>query len=370
MIRFSTAVAVALLAVAVVAVPTGRADLVNGATYDYWYRWDAGANLFYYGNQAYTRALVSTPGFWSCGYYYPGSSYYRYTAVYPAQAYSTVPAYGDGWRSQLLGLAKQRDKYELENRRLAIDQAAYIESIKALGLTGNFTIQGYGQGVNYPNAVYPAYGLSYGYNPNLGSYGANGQTLYGYSYSQVQQAYGGLNLNTMYQQASRLTAGAQALAGQAHTENIGLVDSIATNAARVSEVLAKGEAAERALRAANAPASTTTVTTVSGANVGAVSGSVAAGGAAASNTTSAGAGSFLATVATPVCGSCHGGNAPKGGFNITKAWPDIVSDPAKKAVVLERLFTRDPEKHMPRGADGKSAELTPEQKMAFMEQLK
>src|SRR5438105_2351598 len=104
MIRFITIAALALLTAAVVCVPTGRAELIDGYTYNGWYTYKAGTGLFWYGNQAYSRSLVTNPGYYAYnsygGYvYYPGSSYYQYTAVYPQQAYSptptvSAPAYG------------------------------------------------------------------------------------------------------------------------------------------------------------------------------------------------------------------------------------------------------------------------------------
>lgn len=73
---------------------------------------------------------------------------------------------------------------------------------------------------------------------------------------------------------------------------------------------------------------------------------------------------FIASVVTPACGGCHSGADPKAKFDIVKAWPSLA--PEQKDVVLERLFTRDPDKHMPRTADGKSGRLTADQLRQFV----
>jgi hypothetical protein len=340
-IRFLTAVAVALLSVAVVAVPTSNANPVVGSVYDGYFTYGADG-YFHYGNASYTRQWVSSPGYYSYGYYYPGYAYYKYTQYAVPQTYSTVPAYSPKWKEEFV----KYDEY-------IADHAAYLETLSRHGINGQTLpfLQGG-----------PAY--KYGYNANLGSYGANGQTLYGYSYQQVQQAYGGLNLNTMYQQAGRLTQGAQALAGQAHTETIGLADNIANNAARVSEVLAKGEAAERALRAANAPASSTTVTTVSGASAGATTGTGVSGGLPAGGSAPAGdVRAFVANIVTPACGGCHSGADPKAKLDLTK-WESMTPD--VHALVLERLTSQDEKKRMPRDKDGHAGNVTREQLLEFV----
>jgi transposase-like protein len=380
----------ALIAVLAVSVPLASAELVHNYTYDGYYRWDSQANLFRYGdNRYFTRAWVTNPTtyYYSCGYQYAyaPSGYYKYTEVYPsaytASAY-VAPTYGNGWREQLLGIARQRDKYELENRRLAIDQAAYVESVKVLGLAGNFNVQGYGQGVNYPNAVYPAYGLAYGANANLGSYGNNGNngsTVYGYSVAQVAQAYGVVDRQKLYAQAYKLGEGAQQ-AGTVATESFHrLVGEEGQNAARVlealarsNESLAKGEAAERALKAAAPAASSTTSTTISGTAVGGsvpplnTGGNGAAGVAEARTAVSSeDTKAFLTNVVTPNCAGCHTGKGDKlpGSFDIVGAWSRMTRQ--QKDVVRERIATRDPEKHMPRSQDGKPLDLSEADQAAF-----
>ncbi len=137
--------------------------------------------LWYYGTQAYTRHLYTQPGYYSYGYYYQPYTYYKYFAVTaPAAA---VPNYTDpGWRAKLLSIAAARDKAELSIRKGAVEHAEYMEALNALGLKGGFAIQGYGQHVSYP-ANYPS-GMNYFNNSAfVGSYGANGNSLYGYNYS-------------------------------------------------------------------------------------------------------------------------------------------------------------------------------------------
>ncbi len=201
---------------------------------------------WWYDNIAYTRSSVWVEGYYArsaCNCYYnwvPG--YYKY--VYAAIPVPRVVTPRDPeWKSKLLAIAAYRDKAELGNRRAALEHQLFTDSVRALGLEGNFRIQGYGQGVLYPAAQYPV--SMYGGNVQLGTYGANGQTVYGYSYRQVADAYGQTDLNALYQQSARLVQGAQGLAGDANTRFSELARLNGEYASRVAEINAKAEALVR-----------------------------------------------------------------------------------------------------------------------------
>lgn len=196
--------------------------------------------------QRFTRTLITVPGggYYSCGRYYQHANTYQWSYVLSpvikqqaAYVAPKVPKYGAGWREEIIGYAKHRD-----------DQAAYFASLQALGINVN------------TNGLFG--GNNYGFgNSNLGNYGVNGQTIYGHTYQSVRDAYGDTNLNALYQQAGRLATNAQTIAGQAHTEHSELVSQAGNNAARIAEILAKGQSAANVLNAANAAASSRTVTT-------------------------------------------------------------------------------------------------------------
>ena len=308
------------------------------------------------GGAAYTRTQVWNPVTYTRDYYgrlyaNPQTYYWSYARVPVIVKKVQLPAKAPvGWRTQLLELAKQRDLYEGKMRLLAVDQKAYIDSIAALGLTGNYKWEGYGTS---------GYGSQSLYSSRSTSYGASGLTQYGYSVKSVREMYGETNLNTLYQQSARLTAGAQALAGKANTEFSGLVSAAGDNAARVAEILAQAEAAERALKAARLPASTKETTTITGSGTAALP----PPRPVEEDLSIAAATDFLKTVGIPRCASCHSGNTIKGGFDILK-YPTMTDE--AKSKVWERIITKDETKRMPRLASGAvGPKLTPAEQKKF-----
>lgn len=302
------------------------------------------------GGVAYTRTQVWNPITYTRGYNgylyaNPQTYYWSYIRVPVIVKKVQLPAKAPvGWRTQLLELAKQRDAYEGKMRLLAVDQKAYIDSIAALGLTGNYKWEGYGTGV-------PGYSQSL-YSSRSTSYGASGLTQYGYSVKSVREMYGETNLNTLYQQSARLTAGAQALAGKANSEFSGLVGAAGDNAARIAEILAQAEAAERALKAARLAPSTKETTTITGSGTS----TLPPPKPVEEDLAIASATDFLKTVGIPRCASCHSGNNIKGGFDILK-YPTMTDE--AKSKVWERLITKDEMKRMPRLATGGVAPKLP-----------
>ena len=162
------------------------------------------------------------------------ASYYVYKPV--------AKASDPDFRVKLLDLAAARDGREQANRAEALRQTNFLEAVEALGLTGNFRLNNYGAD------TYPARASA---QAPLSSAGVNGQTIYGYSYSSIADVYG-VDLNALYQQASRLTQNAQTLAGQAHTDFSDVLKQEGANRARVAEILAKGQAAAQVAKAVEA----------------------------------------------------------------------------------------------------------------------
>ena len=330
-------------------------------------------------NQGYgysNNASHNTPGvnYYDGSYHYHNAGYYQGT-WYPAGNYAWQGgkwvAQGGGsyqgappkdWKSDLVGMAKQRD-----------ENAAYLQALKAIGVEAPFPVPGGGASPQLtPGGATGGYG--YGSNLNLNSYGTNGSTLYGYTYSAVKDLYGDNNLGLLYQQAARLTQNAQTLAGQATTDFSDLVGREGGSRARVAEILAKAQAAQMALQAANAQPSqqveqrTFTFRLEQGAdgqlNVVpqppvAPPGPGVAPNAQAPVVPPAQNGDAFQRLAVTKCASCHSGADKKGGFDIS-SYPGM--DNKSKMKVWGRLLHSDPTKRMPQGAEP----LTPAEVQLFL----
>jgi hypothetical protein len=346
-------------------------DYTNGFV-DGYYTYRDG--YWWYAGCAYTRVKVWDPQSYyydACGRAYPYARtwHWEYSQVASAPTYTT-PAYTPAvsssdphWKGKLLDIAAARDRGEIELRKTSVDHAAFLQSVQALGLQGNFAIQGYGQALLYPGFALPGFAhgtAAYG-NANLGTFGANADALYGYSYNQLREAYGELNMNTLYQQAARNTQTAQALGGQAHTEFSGLVGQAGDNQARIAEILAKAQAAKIALDAANPQASSKTQTSTT--IVGSTPAAPATGVAAAAATAGDDGALFMRNVVSPRCLACHSGGNLKGGLDLTGY---LSFPPEKKDLVRERVYASDPARRMPRGKDGGPGPALPaEEKAGF-----
>ncbi len=319
---------------------------------------------YYQEGGGYTRSACNYGCGYTMSYVAPQRYFYwAYVAVASPATYvaPTLPSYTDaGWRGKLLDIAKERDRTELAIRKETVEQAAYLDSLKALGF--NFSIQGYGQHINYPTIA----GYAGSYNNYAVPVINAGQTQYGYSFQSLQSAYGALDMNALFQASERLATGARDSATQANTEFSGLVGQAGTNAARVAQALAKaaeireqGQAAASALNAAKAAPSTTTITTGQGGGVGTATQQGASPGqppptpimpqavdAPQANAAGGNGAEFLRTVGLPLCASCHGQGAPNQKvFDIT-TYPSLSRD--RKADVWARLVSDSEAKVMPR----------------------
>lgn len=327
---------VALLAILLASFGTADATVAtfaNGYTSTDGYVFQNG--YWTWGGKAYTRVLAYGPGYYAYGCYHQGSPYYSYNYSHdlaPAVSYKDAD-----WRSKLLDIAKQRDAHEGDIRKSAFEQKYFLDGVQALGLTGNFNWQGYGAAPPLASGSYNVGGY------NLGTYGANGNTLYGYTYQSVANLYGDTNLNQLYQQAGRFVDKAQSLAGQAVTEHTNLAGQAGENAAKVAEILAKGQAVQQYLQSLQQPSARLETKTYSfkvapdaegKLQVQKLDGPVAVG-----------SGMTWATSAAK-CMKCHLEKNKEGGFDV-RTYVDMT--PEQKAVVIRRLTTDDPAKHMPKG---------------------
>jgi mono/diheme cytochrome c family protein len=288
-------------------------------------------------------------------YYRAYPTYYRYYRL-PLVVKTVAPKpppYGPDWQVKMLEYARSRDDYQ-----------AYLKSLEALGLRGQ----------------------TYAFQGSVGSYAssyaapAQGLSQYGYSYQQIQTAYGDLSLSALYQQQGRLVQGAQLLAEKGLRDHTDLVAQAGDNQARVAEILAKAQAARTVLEGVNPQPSIRTETTIKGLGQSTVPPGAGKGrgeplpppkpkpedrdddDAAVKNATR-----FLQEVGIPRCGACHGPQGAKGGFEILK-YPQMTGE--SKAKVWARLLAADPEKRMPQKGtadDHKPGEpLPPNELKAFL----
>jgi len=270
-------------------------------------------------------------GYWT----YTWEYYYEYTPV-------KLPAASDPeWRIKLLAIAAARDKAEGKLRYYAQEQNHFLEAVNALGLHGNFRYEAYGR-----NPVAPT---GYG-NLQLSHAGINGNTIYGYSYSQVADAYGHTDLNALYQQSGFLTKNAQQLAGQANSEFNALIQQAGGNAARIAEILAKGKVGRDVIESIKGSPETRVETKVNGT-------------VTVPNTVNASSDvvqSFLKLSGPATCVACHSGNKLEGGFDVSRIPTMEPQEIIEK--VLPRLVDKNEKNRMPKGLPA----LTGEQVRQFI----
>lgn len=278
----------------------------------------------------YSREWLMTPGttYYSCGRYYstPSIGHWQYSKkaiVYVAPTTPTIPAYSPNWRADFAAIAKERDAVRGRVIEKGQDHAQYMEA--ATSLFG-------AQAFRMPELPPLLGNINLGSAYQVGTFGVQGQTQYGYNtYQAIQQNYGSLDRNALYLQKSQLVKGAQDLArseGNDFNTNITLEGQAA---ARVAEIEARSAAAERLLRASEPQASSrievrSTVKT------------------AASAADSRIPDNFITNTAVPLCGACHSGTEPKGKMNIS-SWDTFTQE--QKDAVMSRIYSKDPKKRMP-----------------------
>jgi hypothetical protein len=318
----------------------------------------------------YTRTWVEgTPGYYAltCSYgcrsyvWVPGTAgYYRYTRV------ALTPQTPD-WQSKMLAIAAYRDKAILAERKALLNQAAFIDTARVLFGDQQFHITGYGASVGYP----PYNGYGQVASLALSSAGPQGQTVYGYSYNNLNaQMYGQTDMNALLQSYARTVGNAQQLAGQAHQDFGDITQQQATYAGRVAEVLARSQAA-RAVWDATAPSPQTNVNLTTGKFEFSSGTPPAMPKADQPPPAPKPNPPAVAPPPTPVpaqpgadaafnawkqsainnCVACHykapdGGGKIEGGFDVSKFW---YADEATKSRVKARLDETDDKKRMPLG---------------------
>lgn len=258
----------------------------------YWY--DGAGN-------AYTRAKVywGTPSY-TCGYGYSYPYWYwSYTQAYPAATVTTYNTVNyDALEQELIKISAQRERHQ-----------QFLDKVTALGLqysgqylTPRLGSAGYGNG-----------------NVNVGSFGTNGNTIYGYSYSSLADVYGSTDMNVLFQQSAALARNGQDLGGQATQQFNGLIDKVNDGRNREREILAQGKAAEVALNAAK-PQGQATVTTQENTTIVTPTVDVGPSQPVVQQVPRASAGlSRLQLEAANYCIKCHGATT-KTGYRVLDHW--------------------------------------------------
>jgi len=181
----------------------------------------------------------TTDGLW----YRDGNAYERYRATcsrdgccgkrveYACWKYRRVIKHTDpDWREKLLDIAGQRDRHEAAERKSLREQIAFERSINALGIQGNFKIEGYGQRAF-------GFGGATGYAPNA----QQGTTAYGYS--KTTDIYNNAGLGVLYNQLGNAQQRAFQLTERVFDGTTNLAAHEGTHRARVATILANAEVA-------------------------------------------------------------------------------------------------------------------------------
>ena len=180
----------------------------------------------------------TTDGLW----YRDGNAYERYRATcsrdgccgkrveYACWKYRRVIKHTDpDWREKLLDIAGQRDRHEAAERKSLREQIAFERSINALGIQGNFRIEGYGK---------KAFGFGgAAYAPNA----QQGTTAYGYS--KTTDIYNNAGLGVLYNQLGNAQQRAFQLTERVFDGTTNLAAHEGTHRARVATILANAEVA-------------------------------------------------------------------------------------------------------------------------------
>lgn len=198
--------------------------------------------------------------------------------------------------------------------------------------------------VNTDNSVTHSYtyNITYGQLPV-----AQGNTLYGYSYSSVADVYGNTDIGAMYNLAIRLAGDQVAVSDKATGNAMALVAQAGRERSRIVEILAKGQV----IAQANASAAALAQSISPGPSVDVQSSTTRGSGQTEivkqpSGRLEPGA---VQQVFDKNCVSCHRQGVEKGGLSLEDASKLSGEDVGK---ILDRVTSADPKRRMPQASDG------------------
>jgi hypothetical protein len=309
----------------------------------YWYKGDA----------AYERYQVQEPYYYyNCGIRYTGYRWvynYRPVAVNKVVITKEDLSYNntseDGWRGRLLDIAKQRDVYEGRARASALEHNEFLESVKVMGLEGNFRWNGYGYEMSYAqnpygDGVYAKHKQVYSHYP-----AAQGSTIYGYT--ELADIYANVDLGEIYNSVLRLREQSYGYEAKATSETHALVGELGSQMAQVKEIEAKGRAAAATLKASEAKDRTTLLKEFWAAYPNG-SGAAALPRPDVQQLPANEHGAALGRLIESKCILCHSSEKKNGGLDLGD--PGLLT-PAQVDKILDRIVHSDPTKRMPLGTD-------------------
>jgi mono/diheme cytochrome c family protein len=257
--RFLVAVVVVLLTAAFSLAGSYRVGYIDTNGYQF-----GNDGYWHYNGNAYYRYASESPGYWSCGVYYPGSISYSYKQYVPpaVAVVPVVPAYSEGnWKQDLLKYARQRQDYE-----------EYVAAVKLLGLA----------------------------QPQ--------------PYAAQQAIYNQADLLQLYQMANQHVLGAQKLASDGQSGFQQLVALDGANRAEIARIVAKRDLAIAILQSLNGPNSIInqgyTITIGSG-------GGITKDDSKVNPDTKTKNLEAWKALAQAKCATCHTGKDAKGGFDVS-----------------------------------------------------
>lgn len=241
----------------------------------------------------------------------------------PSGGYASLAS--ESWRDKLLDIAATRDRYQQQLYGSALEHNEFLETLKALGLEGDFSL-GYSiplaSGAGFGAA---AYGSAY-------SYAQQGSTQYGYDL----QSFAGVSdqqveLGALFERAYRLATQAQQLGGEASADFTASVKAQGEAQAEVAKILARGQ-----VEATNQTTSEVTIT-----------------GSARDDTTARALVQPRASVIERKCLACHSGGEARGGLDLAghREWSaERLTELGP--TLLARVMHADPRQRMPLAAGG------------------
>lgn len=301
---------------------------------DYVYR----DGYWWCGNAAYSKWIV--PAYTDCYGRYYGERYY-YTYSHTAYAPKLTPA-DPNWRSRFLDLQEKRDEAK-----------AFQDALNAFnGGNGGVPASPALSGVGVPGYGYAANSLQ------LGSYGANGSSLYGYSTKALSDLYGDNSLPLALQAYSRAVDNLQKSQDPAIAGLGDAVRVLASGQRSAADTLSRGIAGALVLAASQGQGATQAQST----SVPSYPGNPtpqAPPGAAQMPTADLPPAIWQAKAAifNLNCVACHGGKKLEGKLDLRNV-QTLTGD--QWDAIVDRVTTEDLSRRMPRNPDGTPGQrLTP-----------
>lgn len=320
--------------------------------------WDAAGLSYSRESEAYTVTPKAVYGCSVCAA--PYTAYrWSYTRVIvktnTPYVNNTIISYTPDWKQKVLEIAAKRDDYN-----------SFLAALNALGYQQQQSVGGYPTGGASTLSQYTTSN-----SLQLGSYGANATTGYGYTLKEALGGYFGDSPGVLFQAASQHVKNAQQLAGQGATDFSDLVKQDGSYRARVAEILARGQVAAAALQAASGPPQTVTQSrtftfqVVPNDQGGYQVVPAQSPQGAVPNMPTVDDAVVMTRVLGPRCAGCHSGKDPQAGLDLSQ-YSSFTAE--QRGRVWARLTHKDPEKRMPKGPNNTIGQPLPPEELAAVAQ--